>query len=174
MPRFSFLCNYGQAEGFEQPSVSSFVCGSPLHGGDKGCLYFSDSRQVKKVWKNQEKGGRWWFRTIISTDGKAIARTRRQTIPALQVGFAIRSVQVMPDGRLIVFGDGGFYEYREGQLVCLLGFDDYKRNGPRTQRGEPEIPTQGIMGADGVFYVGTYFSGSGYGGKNPAIWRVSA
>jgi hypothetical protein len=80
----------------------------------------------------------------------------------------------MPDGRLIVFGGGGFHESKDGNLVCLLGFDDYKDKGPRTGRGEPEVPSQGVLSADGVFYLGTYFSGSGFSSKAPAVWRVGA
>jgi hypothetical protein len=35
------------------------------------------------------------------------------------------------------------------------------------------MPTLGVLGADGTFYLGTYF-GSGYGGKTPAVWRIKA
>lgn len=170
----SAFCNQGQAEGFEQSSVTAFVFGSPLEGGDKGCFYFTDGRTVKKVWKNPDKGGRWWFKVIVASKGKHSPRSKGQSLPALEAGFSIKCLQVMPDGRLIVFGEGGFYEYRQGTLVCLLGFDDYKDKGPRSAKGGPEMPTQGILGGDGVFYVGTYFSGSGYSGRGPAVWRISS
>jgi hypothetical protein len=154
------------------PMESWFVFGSPLEGGDKGYLLFSDGSVVIKLWKNPEKGNRWWFKKIICGGNKALPAAKGGTIGAREAKGVINNLQVMPDGRVIVFADGGFYEYKDGNLVCLLGYDDYAKLDVIPKKGgKTDIPGMGVLGGDGTFYMGTYF-GTGYASKTPSIYRI--
>jgi hypothetical protein len=154
------------------PKESWFVSGSPLKGGDKGYLLFTDGAAVKKIWKNKDKGNRWWFKNIIGAGKTPIPTAKGGTVGAREAKAIINMLQVMPDGRIIVFADGGFYEYKDEKLICLLGYEDYSKLGVIPQKGgKTDIPSMGVLGGDGTFYMGTYFS-TGYACKTPSVYRL--
>jgi hypothetical protein len=133
-----------------------FVYGTPLEEGDekgeKGGIYFADfwDGEVKKVFRNPEKDNRWWFKLVAGGGKGAPPQRKGESIPALEADLhGVMMLQVMPDDRLIVFRAGAFYELRDDKLVCLLGGDDHKS-------GKPLL---GVMGGDGVFYLGYYYGG---------------
>jgi hypothetical protein len=158
--------------GLGQRRETQFVWGSPLKGGDKGFILFSDGVVVRKAWKNPDKDNRWWFKKIIGGGNKPLPTAKSGAIGAREAKVNINMTQVMPDGRIIMFAQGGFYEYKDEKLICLLGYDDYSNLGVIPQKGgKADIPSMGVLGGDGTFYMGTYF-GTGYGGKSPTVYRV--
>ena len=168
----SAMFNTAYSTGLGQLSESQFVWGFPLEGEAKGFLIFSDGNVVRKVYKNAEKNNRWWFKKIVGGGKKPIERTKGAVIVARDVKTSIRMVQVMPDGKIIIFAEGGFYEFKDGNLICLLGHDDYKDQASFPSKGKNvDVPTMGILGGDGTFYLCTYFK-TGYRGATPCIWRI--
>jgi hypothetical protein len=162
------------SSGYNPYKEMEFVWGAPHQGGDKGFVILSDGNVVRKVFRNPEKGNRWWFKRIIGGGSKPLPTSKGGTVPALgaKVRGTINEIQVMPGGRIIMYTDGSFYELKGEDLVCLLGWDDYKDGGlPSDRNKRVTPPSKAVLGGDGTFYVGTYF-GTGYGGKTPAVWRI--
>jgi hypothetical protein len=155
------------------PVFCRFVSGRPLEEGDRGALWFGDfaAGQVRKLYRNPDKDNRWWFRRVAGGGQKKPPATKGSTIPALEADLrGPMTIQVMPDDRLIVYSQGSFYEYRDDNLVCLLGFDDYRANGPNNKTEQaPGITKLGVLAGDGTFYLGTYFGGGRLG-----VWRATA
>ena len=167
--------------GLGMPSTTFSVYGSPLQGIDNGFFLVSDGHKVKKIWMDPEKNDSWWFKTIIGHGKKGILPKKTGGVVNVKdFKVFINMLQVMSDGRIIIFVKGGFYEYKEEEkdgekeatLTCLLGVDDYLAAStiPMQRPDRQDVPRLGVMGGDGTFYLGTYF-GTGYGGSTPSIWR---
>jgi len=150
------------------------VQGAPIEGEEAGCVYVSHVHDgVVRVFRNKAKENRWWFERVAGGGKGGIPSKRGQSVAAKDVKLGqVGNLQVGRDGKLWIFVKGTFLQYENGKLTCLLGIEDYGAKGPK-RKGQPEAPAQGYIDGDGFFYMGTYFSGSGYGGKAPAIWRVS-
>jgi hypothetical protein len=147
------------------------VQGVPDEGEDQGCIYVSDPRDgVTRIFRNKAQGDRWWFERIAGAgEGKAPTK-RGQSVRAKDVALGrARYLQLGLDGKLWIYASGSFLQYENGKLTCLLGPDDYLGKG-----GEgPRKPcTEGYLGGDGSFYLGTYHDGEGFGGKGVAVYRV--
>ncbi len=161
----------GTAKNYSYPSGGIAVQGMPDQGADKGCIYVAAaSGGVDRVFRNKDHGGRWWFQRIMGTGKAPVPRKRGTSVAAMDVALGwVSRLEIGRNGKLQVFAKGSFLEYENGQLVCLLGPDDYLGKG-----GEgPKAPcSEGYLGSDGSFYLGTYYDGEGYGGKGTAIYRV--
>jgi RNA polymerase sigma-70 factor (ECF subfamily) len=158
--------NYSPSAGFGQSAGGFAIQGNPLEGGEKNCLYMSNGSRVARIWKNDEKGGRWWFRKIVGEGKTPAPRTKGQSVPALEASLRINVLGIMPGNRLVLFGLGSFYEYKDGKLICLLGFDDYKEKAYKDRKGQPSCGSLGVLGGDGVAYTCYYF------GDNPMVERI--
>ena len=148
------------------------VQGIPEDGEDKGCIYVSGGiKGFVRVFRNKAKGNRWWFERIAGA-GKAKAPTKRgQSVVAKDVALGrVHYLQFDLDEKLWLFAKGAFFHYKDGELTCILGPDDYLgKGGPG-----PEKPCkEGYMGGDGSFYLGTYLTGEGYGATGTAVYRVT-
>jgi hypothetical protein len=154
------------------PCGGSAIVGRPDSGGKADGIYQSlglDGRIIR-IWKNKEKGGRWWFEIVAGGGGAAAPRARGQSAEALGVKFKwINMPQVGLDGKMRFMADNAMYLLDEGKVTCILSPDDYK---PATEVMKG-LPNECYAGGDGSFYLGYYYSGEGaYGGKAPGIWRV--
>jgi hypothetical protein len=155
--------------GYGQGIGGWLVVGTPLKGGDKGCLYAYSDTHIMKVWKNAEKGGRWWAR-ILAGPGKT-------EIPGGRVyqGQAWRKQGEKTD-KAVFFTPSGFYTMEEGsggvKFNCLLSLDSIKGQLPPA-KDRPARPSQGVVDSGGYFYLGYYFT-DGYSWTTlPKIQRVS-
>jgi hypothetical protein len=154
LPRLSPIrgTGYGQGVG------GWLVVGLPLKGGDKGALYAYSDTHIMKVWKNVDKGGRWW--------AKILAGPGRVEIPGGRIfmGQPWRK-QGEKTGRAVFFTKTGFYAMEDGpggvKFTCLLALDKIKGQLPFPS------PTEGWVDNAGNFYVCFYFSGG------PVVSRVS-
>ena len=54
----------GAEAGHRGSGVYLTVKGLPLEGEDKGCLYTVMAGYPCKIFKNKEKGGRWWYKVM--------------------------------------------------------------------------------------------------------------
>jgi hypothetical protein len=151
----------------------SAMVGRPDAGGKTDGIYESLGRQGQmiRIWKNKEKGGRWWFARAAGGGDAAAPKTKGQSADALAVKFGwINEPQIGLDNKFRFMADNAFYLFEDGKVTCVLSPDDYK---PATDVMKG-LPNQGYVGGDGTFYLGYYFSGKGaYEGTAPAIWRVT-
>ncbi len=95
--------------------------GEPLEG--KGSLYLATQGRVLRLWRNEKKGGLWWYELIAGGGPTAIRGPG--TYPALGVSLRGARVVVSPDGRVgVIRATGGGKESRnllfwlkDGKLV---------------------------------------------------------
>jgi hypothetical protein len=150
---------YNVSAGFGWVAGDATFQGNPLARDGKGCLYVSTATRVTKIWQNPDKGGRWWFKKIIGEGPTPAPQSKGESIGALDAKLSVGLVSVHPGNRLIIYGGGSFYEYKDGKLLCLMGFKDYSANVPVTKKIDGQHAAGlGVMGGDGMFYVGYYFS----------------
>lgn len=162
---------------FGTPSGWLAVAGTPDEGEDKGCIYASDPHAgVARIFRNRDKGNRWWFERIVGGGKERAPRKRGGVVDAREIGLrSVAGLQLNKDKKLCVLGDGSFLEYDGGKLTCLLGPEDYGTSGPRQKNGEAAGPSEGFIGGDGSFYLSFYYSGYTTGsGGTASIWRASA
>jgi hypothetical protein len=141
------------------------VVGTPLKGGDKGCLYAYSDTHVMKVWKNAAKGGRWWSK-IVAGPGKA-------EVP----GGRIYQVWPAKDDKVVFYTASGFHRLEEANGICkfscLLDVKGLGDKLPKEKSGKAPYPVEGWMDTGGNYYLGYYY-GPGYNGAEfTTIWRVS-
>jgi RNA polymerase sigma factor (sigma-70 family) len=144
--------NVFQGSGYGQHSGELVVMGNPIEGGDQDCFFAVSNANVYRIWKNKEKGGRWWFKKVLGQDAG---------MGGIWTAHATR------DGRLILFAEKGFYAYADGKLSLLLGTEAWQAALPKDAKGRTCTATQGLLGGDGYYYLGTYYAGP------PLILRVS-
>jgi hypothetical protein len=151
------------------------VEGAPADGEGKGHLLLAMKNQVFKIWKNAEKGNRWWFKRIIGGGKAKLPEARGQSVAALDAGFQLYGVQWDKDHKLILFTEGWAYKYDGDKLTCILSYNDYKDKALKSPKsGRPVAPRQFFLAADGSVYLGYYFcSDEAYRGQVPGIWRLS-
>jgi hypothetical protein len=104
---------------------------------------------------------------VAGGGGKGLPAVRGQSVPAMEAGMRIFMAQTIPNDRIVLFANGGFYEFKDGNLTCLLAASDYK-DAAAKYKGAPTEATLGLMGGDGTFYVGFYY------GAGKLIVRISA
>jgi hypothetical protein len=144
--------NIFHSAGFGQGSGGVAILGEPIEGGDKGCILAFSASEVFRLWKNKEKGARWWFKRVIGADAG---------MGTIYTGHATK------DNRLVLFTGKGFYAYADGKLSLLLGTEAWQAALPKDARGRTCNATQGLLGGDGYYYLGTYYAGP------PLVLRVS-
>jgi len=171
LPRLSPI----RGTGYGQSIGGWLVVGLPLKGGDKGCLYAYSDTHIMRIWKNADKGGRWWAK-IVAGPGKA-------EIPGGRVymGQAWRKGGEKQD-KAVFFTNAGFYVMEEGaggvKFTCLLSMDAFKGHLPdhSAGAGRKALPTLGVVDSGGNFYLGYYFAHGWEGAaaaRSAAIQRVS-
>lgn len=149
---------FNVSAGFGWIAGDETIQGNPLIEG-QGCLYASTATRVTKFWKNPDKGGRWWYKKIIGEGQTPAPQSKGESIAALDAKLSVGLISVHSGNRLIVYGGGSFYEYKDGKLICLMGFKDYSANVPVSKKIDGKHAAGlGVMGGDGMFYVGYYFS----------------
>jgi hypothetical protein len=105
--------------------TSVAIQGLPLEGGDKGAIYLSggsDYKTLLKVWKNQEKGGRWWYKEIIKLD------------------FPCNGLQIVNGGKLHVFSFSEVFRYENDKLEKIF---DINKFGLKARGGKFSIDGDG-------------------------------
>jgi RNA polymerase sigma factor (sigma-70 family) len=150
------------------------VEGVPSEGEGKGQLLCIMNNQVFKVWKNAEKGNRWWFKRIIGGGKTKLPQARGQSVPALDAELAISGCQLDKEHKLVIWTTAGSgYRYDGEKLNCFLSKADYQDKALKTKNG-PVGPGQFFLAADGAVYLGYYFtSDAAFKGDVAAIWRLS-
>jgi hypothetical protein len=148
----AFMRSASHCLGHGYSGSNMVALGVPHEGGEQDYLAVAVGGQVFKVWKNAEKGGRWWFRRIAGGGKQDLPTVRGQSIPALDAKSAVR-VHAGKDGALYVNGGRGAFRLDNGTLTCVLGFDDYKDMAPKTQRGDPAPADKILAAGNGDFYV---------------------
>jgi len=167
----------GLAEGpaSAMPDLAGFVgCGSgggwirpvgdPIAGEENGHIYIGAMGESPyKLYRNAEKGNRWWFRRIGGTGKETPPATVGQSAPLDRINLA--GVRMTGQADLMVWR-GNLYRFEEekNRLTCLLTIADYEKVAGR---GSPGRSGGGIdISEDGWFYV-MHFKGN-------ALYRVSA
>jgi RNA polymerase sigma factor (sigma-70 family) len=122
------------------------VQGRPLDGGDKGTIYIGtgNGRKVAKVWKNKEKGDRWWYKEIAEVSGSVHLQMSKD------------------DKTLYVCSASEVFRYENDKLVKVLDlskFDVKNHKGGQVGRG------MFVIGGDGNIYFGDK-------GEPGRIWRI--
>ncbi len=146
------------------------VRGMPWEGGNKGAIYVLGGRRsgnagkMYKIWRNSDKGNRWWFRRVAGGGNKK---------PADQEGFSLagREAAFSTDLRftadlggavpihLYDRGSGNVFRYddRAGTVTCVLAYASYK---DKLQHPEAGIklgpPEEVVIADDGTAYVSWY------------------
>jgi len=171
----SFIPHLQRVGGIGNPISTVVAVGKPLrdtsdgqpagylltrggHGtGLDNCIY--------KVWRNREKGGRWWFRLVMGRGKTAPPTTAGQSIRAKEVAFStlpfILKSSVAGKQKVFLRAGGNLWEYDDssGTLTCVLSTADYL-NRPeigRRRDGKPLPPADSIVVTpDGHFYLGWY------------------
>jgi hypothetical protein len=175
----AFIGNIGYGTAIGRPSTAIAIKGLPLEGADKGFILISSGKAVLrdnciyKVWKNKEKGDRWWFKLFAGKGAAAAPAAIGQSAPVADVKFrGFPGFGAAFDGN-IYFHDRG-YLYRlddeKDTLTCLLAREDYNSKvSEATGKKDPE-PDTILAAEDGGFYVGFY------NGTYPIGWvfKVSA
>jgi RNA polymerase sigma-70 factor (ECF subfamily) len=165
LPRLSPI----RGTGFGQGIGGWLVVGTPLKGGDNGCLYAYSDTRIMKVWKNADKGGRWWAK-IIAGPGKV-------EVPGARIlwGQAWRKPGEKED-KPVFYTNSGFYILESGsggaKFVCILDVKGLKDRLPKDKGGRTPYPSEGWVDSGGNYYLCYYF-GAGFRGATATIWRVS-
>ena len=165
--------------GIGNPVSTCVAVGAPLRDGPDGkpagyiltrgghgtgldnCIY--------KVWRNKEKGGRWWFRRIMGKGDAPPPTSLGQSVPARNVRFG--SLPFITKRRLaannlkeeVVFWSGGeawVYDDDKGDITCILRLSDYSAALAGieipTVKKKPQRPDSLACLQDGSFVLGTY------------------
>lgn len=152
-----FQYDLGLAEGPASclPPVSQAVAvGQPAEG--KGCFYVHAGGRLVKLWKNPDKNGRWWFKTVFS-GSKPPPTTRGAKAPAADLGMNPGNMQVDREGALYFSLGGNHYAYDDQSrtVTCILTRDEL----PKDKNGQPmaDWGFGGVIRDDnGCFYVSEY------------------
>ncbi|GIW84110.1 MAG: hypothetical protein N3E46_00235 [Gemmataceae bacterium] len=171
----SFIPHLQRVGGIGNPISTVVAVGNPLRDGPDGQpagylltragLGTGLEYSIYKVWRNKEKGGRWWFKRIIGLGKSA---------PPTEVGKSIAAKDVFFDklpfittgrvgGKLNVYfhSEGNLWQYddAQGTLTCVLSTADYlgKPEIGTRHDGKPLPPAEKIVVTpDGSFYLGWY------------------
>lgn len=156
----AFLPPLSRSTGYGQPVGGVIVRGLPWKGGESGCVFAYSDTDIYKVWRNEAKSNRWWFKRVV---GKG-----HLEVPGRKVWMG----QMTRDGKMIFFTATGFYELQENgaeaRFVPMLELDKIQDRLPK-RNGKGVRPTLGIVDNAGTFYLGYYFEHVA-----PAIQRVSS
>jgi hypothetical protein len=152
------------------------VQGLPLEGGDKGAIFLAASNPdlVYRIWKNKDKGGRWWFKRVAG-GGSAAPPASGKSAPALEVKLAgpmlIRSYDQYVYLRAGDATHSNVYRYddKKGELTGLLDAADYRDKLDKNRNGSPARAEHVIVGTDGTIYLGC-----SVGEGNRPVYKVSA
>ncbi len=122
---------------------------------------------IYKVWRNPDKGGRWWFKVVMGNGKTAPPTEVGQSVPAKEVRFRqlplLFRTQRLPEGRMEVyaFSEGAIWRYDDaaGTLTCVLSPKDYLGKPELGLTGDgkpPGNPDRALVGPDGSFYLAWY------------------
>jgi hypothetical protein len=71
-------------------------------------------QQAYRVWKNEAKGGRWWFKHVAGGGGKGLPSVRGQAVPATEAGMRTLMAQTMSNDRTVLFANAASMSSRTG------------------------------------------------------------
>ncbi len=169
------LCGaIGSATGYGGAGSGWFtVTGAPWKGERYGCLYAGIGGYPFKIYRNEEKGGRWWFKRV-GTGKEPLPKTTGGKVKFSEVNLR----GVVFTGRVFAH-KGCLYRFdrEKGEIICLLSVNDYAAHVPALVRRGRRKPGDSLgaaemlgMAPDGTFFLGYYKKSYPHG----RIFRVSA
>jgi RNA polymerase sigma-70 factor (ECF subfamily) len=156
----------GAEAGHRGSGVSLSVKGFPLEGEDQGCLYTTMAGYPCRIFKNKEKGGRWWYRVV----GKGAAPL--PTKAGDSVAFKDANLKGVGLGGETFKVNGYLYSWdgENGKITCLLSPADYGDKCLHWKTGKGLGKAEQIsMSEDGTMYVLYY--GASY--PHGQVFRIS-
>ncbi|GBD36582.1 hypothetical protein HRbin36_01707 [bacterium HR36] len=173
----AFIPHLQRAGGIGNPVSTCVAVGSPLKDGPDGQpLGYLITRgghgtgldnAIYKIWRNKEKGGRWWFRIIAGTGTNLPPTTVGQSVPAKNVRFPrlpFVNKRELANGKteVVLHSEGNVWVYddRQGTLTCVLTASQYMgaEVWKTLRQGRPVTQPPQRMGfwPDGSFILNTY------------------
>jgi hypothetical protein len=107
------------------------IVGVPTAGERQGCLYILSGGLIK-IFRNEARDNRWWFRRVDRKGGQAPATTVGQATPIADTDMARMRHH---EGRCFSW-DGNIYrtDWDKGTVTCMLTFADYKDRVPSLKK----------------------------------------
>lgn len=156
----------GAESGHRGSGVYLGVWGLPLEGEDSGCIYTSMSGYPCRIFKNKQKGGRWWFKM-----------TGRGSVPLpVKAGDSVAFKDA--DLKGVALGEAPFkingclysWDGENGRITCLLSPADYAEKCLHWKTGKGLGKAEQIsISEDGTMYV-LYYNASYPNGQ---VFRIT-
>jgi hypothetical protein len=154
----------GAEHGHRGSGVYLTVKGLPLEGEEQGCLYTAMGGYPCRIYKNKEKGGRWWFKVV----GKGAQPLPAKTGDA--VDFKDVNLKGVSLGGEHIGSKGSLYKWdgENGKITCLLTVADYGDKCLHWKTGKPMGAAMGLSASDDGTIYAVYYSAD-YG----QVFRIS-